>query len=229
MDVPPIEVKAIAIPQVTLPGEYVGSGFASVGLGKCAARIDGATSGFTIDGSPGTGADALLRVVLSRSKDLFVEINDDRLVAGVGGWTTGDHLEIWSAPSGTCADPTGVPSVSQWAIRVADGRVFPGYGQPTRLLSVESTRGNYGVRMKIRLAEVIGTNDRLTLVYGDSDDGIRTKRRIATSELDSRNWWTLGETFDPFAKVYGPTPDVGCAIESGKLSPRVPAVPLPAD
>jgi len=84
------------------------------------------------------------------------------------------------------------------------------------------------VRMKIRLAEVIGANDRLTLVYGDSDDGVRAKRRIATSELDSRHWWTLGEAFDVFAKMDGPTPDVECEIESGRLSPRVPATrPLP--
>src|SRR5262249_19616192 len=81
-DVPPIDMSVIAIPLVTLPAEFLGGDFRTVGLGDCAARIDGASSGFTIYGDPGTSADALLRVVVSRSKELFVEIDDDRFVAG---------------------------------------------------------------------------------------------------------------------------------------------------
>jgi len=217
-------VSAVAIPRVTLPAAFVDGGWRTVSPGDCAARVDGAENGFSIQGPAGTAADAMFRAVLSDSNDLFIELEDDHFVGGAGGLARADHLQIWTAAWKECVDPTAPPSTTEWTIRVIDGDVLPGFGRPTRPPSVESVRDDHRVRMKVGLARSFETNDSLTVVYSDSDDGVQAKRRIATSQLVPGKWWTLGTWYDPFADPFVELkirrPAVACEITATKLSDR---------
>jgi hypothetical protein len=64
-------------------------------------------------------------------------------------------------------------------------------------LPFESERAGNRVRLKIRLANAIGTADVLTVAYSDSDDGLHAKRVIATSQLVFGEWWTVGAQYEP--------------------------------
>lgn len=89
---------------------------------------------------------------------------------------------------------------------------------------MEAALEGHRARLRIGLADLVGTNSRLTVVYSDSDDGAGLERLIATSDLASRDWWELGSTFDPFPAAAGETPDPECDIKLARLSPRVPPV-----
>lgn len=195
------KVRALLIPRVSLPAAFVRDGWRTMSPGNCSALIDGASHGFVLYGKPGKATDTSMRVVLSREDVLFVEVRDDRWVEGAGSWTNEDRLEVWMGEGSVSgygqhcgAQTTGA---RQWGIRVADGMVFPGVGSPAGLSGVESARAGRVTRLKIPLSvERAAGLGRLTVVYGDSDDGKRQKRLIATSQLESGRGETLGDLWE---------------------------------
>jgi len=219
-DSPPVEIRSVTIPRIALPESFRASGWRTIGLGRCAALIDGGDGGFTIHGAKSTPADSTMRLLLSSANELFVEIDDDRLVSGARSWVKDDHLELWAAPEESCIDPGAKSAAVQWGIRVLDGKVFPGFGSPPSTPAVEVQRNGRTVRLKIGLPDAT-LRGRFTVVYSDSDDGVRQKRLIATSELEFGKWWTLGDvawfgldTLDPAD---------ACAVGARTLEPkRVP-------
>jgi hypothetical protein len=216
-----VDMATLAIPQVRLPPTFTVGGWKTTALGACSAFVDGAGNGFAIHGDQGTAQDASLRVVAS-DRALFVEVEDDRLVGPGKSWVSDDHLELWlgQPPAAEfCYDAAASVPPRQWGIRLADGQVFPAAGAPTENPTVELVRAGNTVRMKIALppADRVREVDqlRITVVYSDSDDGVRQERLIATSRLVHDKPWSLGRLRRLEAAR------ATCSIEGGSLRPRV--------
>jgi hypothetical protein len=194
-------ISAVIVPRVSLPPAFVQDGWRTISLGDCGAFVDGDGHGYAIYGGKGSAADASMRAVVSKEGVLFVEIADDRWTSGGKTWVKEDHVELWMAQSRTVVDahecdprPESDPS-RQWGIRISDGSVFPGFGAPAPLAGVEVVRSGRVARVRIPIADWIkGEDDEnaLAVVYSDSDDGLRQKRLIATSEVERGNVLTLG-------------------------------------
>ena len=203
------DYSAVVIPRVELPAAYVQDGWRSIGLGDCGALVDGDTNGFAVYGGKGRAADAAMRVVVSKQQDmLFVEISDDHWTREGRSWVKEDHLELWLAPSGLRSSPDacgGAPteptpdSSRQWGIRISDGQVFPGFGSPEPLAGVEVVRAGRTARARIPVGDWLKQEAELssiTVVYSDSDDGLRQKRLIATSTVARGEELSLGHARD---------------------------------
>jgi len=219
-DMPDLVTPALRIPRVTLPAAFLADGWRTTGLGRCAARVDG-ERGFTIHGGKGAAADSSMSVLFSAHDAVFIEIVDDRFVSGGKTWVSDDHLEIWTTTrNDPCVDPKGSTPAAQWGVRVLDGAVFPGFGNPEVAPRVEVHRAGNVVRLKLDLEGAIGATASLTIVYSDSDDGRHQKRLIATSELSYGKWWTFGEA---------PAEQEGasCIVSKGVLAPRHQPLVLP--
>jgi hypothetical protein len=212
-DSPPIEIRAVKLPTATLPLSFLHGAWRTTSLGRCAARIGG-EHGFTLRGH-GDAADASMSVLLSSTGELFLEISDDRFTRARSGFAGGDHVELWLAKATeSCADLSRDSGVEQWGIRAVDGRVFLGAGRSAAAPTVEVASAAGIVRLKISFSKNALFAARLTVVYGDSDDGLRIERVFATSELVPKKWWTLGEG--------GQVGDeISCAIGASELEPRV--------
>jgi hypothetical protein len=195
-------IQGAIIPRVPLPAAFVGDGWRSIALGNCGALVDGDEHGFAVYGLKGNAADASMRAVVSKEGVLFVEIADDRWTSGGKSWVKEDHLELWMAQTGTFTagpecDPRPESDPSrQWGIRIADGHVFPAFGSPAPLAGVEVVRSGHLARVRIPISDWVKEQDdenALTVVYSDSDDGLRQKRLIATSQVERGNVLTLGD------------------------------------
>ena len=190
-DSPTIEIRAITIPRVVLTDDFRRAGWRRLSLGRCAALVDGNDSGFTVHGAKAPNADSSMRALLSTAGELFVEIEDDRFVSGSASWVKDDHVELWASPEEECVDASRKSPAMQWAIRVADGIVFAGVG-PTAGLTITAEAQQQGrvARLKIVLPATLLAG-RFSVVYSDSDDGVRQERLIATSPVAFGKWWTL--------------------------------------
>jgi len=213
--------NAVTVPRVALPPAFAQDGWRSIALGNCGAFVDGDDHGFAVYGGRGRAADASLRAVVSKDGVLFVEITDDRWTSGAKSWVKEDHIELWLAPSGivgtdlNCGEPSGPepPDPSrQWGIRISDGQVFPAFGSPAPLAGVEVVRSGHVARARIPVDDWLkgdGDASSLTIVYSDSDDGLRQKRLIATSEIERGRVSSLGHLRDV-------DPDVATCVVKGK-------------
>ena len=220
--------NALIVPRVDLPPAFVQEGWRSIALGNCSAFVDGDEHGFAIYGGKGRAADASLRAVISKDDFLFVEITDDRWTTGGKTWVKEDHIELWLAPPGivafdpNCDEPSGAepPDLSrQWGIRISDGQIFPGFGSPAPLTRVEVVRSGHTARARIPIADWLkghGEDASLTVVYSDSDDGLRQKRLIATSQIERGHAISLGHvrSVDPA--------DATCVVKGKTLTIRRP-------
>lgn len=211
------EYAYAALPAVALDEGFAASGWKTTALGRCALHVDaGGEKGFVVHGKPGEAGDARMRVVAAAGgAALFVEIEDDRKVGPGARWLTDDHLEIWLAPRmpsymDHCIGERDAPM--QWGVRIADGKVFPGAGEPDpAALTVERAEGPGGVtRLKIGLPQ---KQEGVTVVYSDSDDGKKQERLIATSRLRFGKLPTLGRLRAIPAEA------ASCRAVNGKLEP----------
>jgi hypothetical protein len=220
-------MRATPIPLMPLSRAFQARSWKTTGLGTCATLVDGVTAGFTIHGGKGSADDASMRVVWAQDGgDLFVEVDDDRLVGPGTSWVTDDHLELWLGQDfpGGCPDAA---QARQWGIRVTDGRVFPAFGNPDTNPKVEIARAGNKVRVKISLPPADRERQKLveprvTLVYSDSDDGVSQERLIATSTLQHGKGWSLG-SLHYVSRV------TACVAEGGVLRPRMPLPRTPSE
>lgn len=222
------------LPVVELPASFRGGDWKTTALGSCAPPIDGVGErGFVISGPPGDANDASLRVIAAKTKDpksieLHVEIVDDAFVGPSAKWLFDDHLEIWLEeedpdPSELCIPGPaggGAGALRQWAIRLADGKVFPGHHatgvpDPFTVARAEgkSVDGRSVVRLKVEIAAP--SLQAVTVVYSDSDDGKMQKRLLATSRLKFGKAPTLGRLWP-----VEPT-DAICVVENGTLERKL--------
>ncbi len=64
---------------------------------------------------------------------------------------------------------------------------------------------------------------RFSVVYSDSDDGVRQKRLIGTSTLAFGKWWTFGVVMDEM------DPKDACAVGPKTLQPKLVPIEKPSD
>jgi hypothetical protein len=207
------------IPQVTIDPSFTGDGWKTTALGGCSEYVDSSGEhGFVAFGGPGAADDATMHVVASADGTLFVEVRDDRWVGPSSHWVADDHVELWTSteePSymDSCLPhPDTTPPV-QWAVRIADGRVFSGQGHPDpAALPVDRASAPGVARLRIGLPD---KTKAVTVVYSDGDDGAHQKRLIATSALRFGVTGTLGRLY-----VVKPA-EASCAVRDGRLEPRL--------
>ena len=111
-----------------------------------------------------------------------------------------------------CTAPTAEQSPKQWIIRLADGKVFPGFGAPEQTLHIERALlpEKDGYRLKVRLPPDLFRG--IGVVYKDSDSGKGTESSVATSALNSGR----PETLNP---VYFMRPEhATCSVRDGLLT-----------
>jgi hypothetical protein len=167
-----------------------------------------------------------MRLLLSLEGELFVEIEDNRFVTGSASWVADDHLEIWSAPGDSCVDPKAKSQAAQWGIRAVDGKAFPGVGATAGgPLTAEVEKNGRAMRLKVVLPPKLLTG-RFSVVYSDSDDGVRQKRLIATSTLAFGKWWTFGDVSWFGAEEMDPKD--ACALGQKTLQPKLVSIEKPS-
>jgi hypothetical protein len=198
--------EALLIPRVQLPAAFVQDGWRTIGLGDCGALVDGDEHGYVVYGGKGKPSDAAMRVVAAKDGGvLFVEVSDDRWTSAGKSWVKEDHIELWLAPAEPtsrelmCEGPPSPDPSRQWGIRISDGQVFPAFGSPAALAGVEVVRSGRTARARIPAAEWLkgdGAATAVTVVYSDSDDGLRQKRLIATSQIERGQEVSLGHLRD---------------------------------
>lgn len=209
------------IPLISLPDDMLAP---MPELGSCATLIDSSGwRGFVVHGEDGLPDDAWMRLLAVSETDLVVTVGDDSWHSGGSSWVFDDHLEIWTAPGAGmpfCGEAVDPPK--QWAVRVADGAVFPAFGDPLSLPTVAERRqagAGRPITLRISFPEPI---ERIAVVYSDSDDGTRQERLIASSDLHFGDALSLGEVvaIDPL--------NAWCSVRDGRLdvdyAGRVPAV-----
>jgi hypothetical protein len=213
------------IPLLALDPAFTESGWRTTALGRCAAQVDSSGSnGFVTFGDLGAADDASLRVVASKGV-LYLEIHDDQWVGPSNQWVADDHVELWISREeqtymGRCLARSDA-AAKQWAVRIADGQVFGGYGHPDPgEIQVARATAPGVTRLRITLPREIGG---VTVVYSDGDDGKRQKRLIATSDVR----FGAGETLGRFYPI---RPDQAvCETRNGRLEPRLVTPRRPRD
>lgn len=215
--------ESVLIPRMTLDPAFRSDGYRTVALGRCAVDVDGTgAQGFVTFGERAARAEGFVRAVLSDQQELFVEVHDPHPSGASARWVRDDHLEIW-LPSGSDAAPPPAPGYmdhclpkddgpKQWGIRVADGKVFSGYGKPKESdLSVERSASVDGsVHFKVRLP---GQPAAMTLGYSDGD-GKKQRRVVATSLVRKGTRASLGAFLDGGEQAT-------CRVEAGRLEPVI--------
>ena len=206
------------IRDLTHPSCYRTGGFRDTALGACAAEIDGTGQhGYVTFGPTADHAAASVRAVLSDHDELFVEVHDAHPSGASGRWVADDHLEIWTATVTGGFDnqciPTKEPPPKQWGIRLADGKVFAGYGSPKPAeLTIERAAKDDGlVRFRIGLPHEY---QGITVAYSDGD-GHKQQRLFATSIAKKGVPETVGAAFDIKAD------QAVCEVRDGRLEPRI--------
>ncbi len=188
------------IPAVDIEESFRTSKWRQVHLGKCSALASATgASGFVLKGGIGTDDDGYFRVVASLDGDLFVDIKDNKWTAPKKrGDAREDQLEIWvggDLPSFSRKCVRGLPNVTSFTVRVADGKLTAGYGKPDiSRITVDRHAQTFGdqygwAHFKIHLPAQPGS---LTVVYRDGDDGRSVDRIFATSRVVAGDATTLG-------------------------------------
>ncbi|HEX8700869.1 MAG TPA: hypothetical protein VF815_18635, partial [Myxococcaceae bacterium] len=213
-DSPTMVLESRLLPQVTVPADFLAEGWKRTGLGRCSAEAS-----FVLLGKAQGGKDARLNAVLVQDDLLFVEVVDDTWTGPGAKWLADDHVELWLFPEvPESADPCGRAGkdvgLVQWAIRIADGQVFPAYGDPKPPLKAEVVREPGRARLKVKLPPDLRS---LTAVYSDSDAGKKQELLVATSALKFGRAATLSAV-----RSLSPT-EASCQVKGTEL------VPVPAE
>lgn len=203
-------VEARLVPQVELPADFVSEGWKRAGLGRCSAE-----AGFVLLGKAQGATDAQLRAVLAQDELLFLEVVDDTWTGPGEKWLADDHVELWLFPEvPESADPCGRSGkdegLVQWAIRIADGKVFPAHGDPRQPPRAEVVREPGRARLKVKLPADFRS---VTAVYSDSDAGKKQELLVATSALKFGRAATLSPV-----RSLSPTEAV-CQVKGSELAP----------
>jgi hypothetical protein len=206
----------IPIPVVDVEADYAASGWKQAELGACAAQVGADGTGFVAHGEHGGAADSHFKVVGLADGSFVLQVHDDHFVLSAKQKLHEDHLEVWAgnAPPrdfmAHCEEKLAEKPV-QWGVRLADGAVFSGYGAPAvGRLQVEMASRDGAARLKIRLLDAASF---VSFVYSDSDDGLRQKALIASSNLLFGNLRSLGETLRIHPE------DAVCALSKQRLEP----------
>ncbi len=186
------ERVSMPIPDVVLPAEYVeepAAGWQCRRLDGCSTVLDGAGHGFVTVGRP-LASDPTLRVVLS-GPWLFVQVDgvlddareDDR------HWVSQEHIEISTGSFPSPGEACKEAKASQWGVRLADARVFPGAGASgTPPRAERSVCGPMTIVLRVRLPAM---PDAVTVAYSAAAEG-KQRLLVATSPIVYGDASTIG-------------------------------------
>ncbi len=141
--------------------------------GAFGARLGGCDEGYDakspVWGEPSDPGDARLRAVVVAERELWVEVEDDKLDGDAKSWVNRDHLELW------------VQGPAQWAIDAVTGDVMAGHGAEGPPPQVERNVIGTGVLgFRIALSEESPKlTDGAAIVYSDADKG-KQERLVGT-------------------------------------------------
>lgn len=215
------------IPQLTEGA--LGEGLGDASLGDCALWIDPAKGEDHLvfgDEDQAAADGDRFAVLLEDPNLLHVTVVSREIMSGGESWLSDDHLEVWQGEwldyGSACI--TGQEQARQWAVRIADGEVFPAYGEPSNLPQVLSRtqqqdgEGNQLVTMTIRLAEALEGNTTIAFSKGDGES--EQLWMMATSDLLFGQADTLGRRFSisPQSAVCAPVDGKLDIVESGQAS-----------
>lgn len=188
---PPIFARTL-VPDVTLPPEFVTSAWKTISHGECAAKVDGQSAGFAIEGQEDPRS-ARLSVVMSSTSHLFVEVFDD--VFTKRGAKVADTVVVHFAEDAPtymthCLEDPDAPDKIEVPF---EGKVKrTGASAKGAIVEVVTPSGpTEPFRVHVFFAK---PTPYFTLEYRDSDDGRRVARSIATSAFEPGNDATLGGT-----------------------------------
>ena len=203
------------LPLVQMDKAYLQEGWKRAELGLCALRAN-----HFLLGQSEEPRDAALKALLVAPDTLLLEVRDNHWTGPSDQWLADDHLELWldsATPEllNACTSPAADQQPEQWILRIADAKVFPGYGAPRRTIlqvdKVEMREAGVlaGYRFKVVLARPFGG---ISVVYSDSDSGKKPERLLATSPLRTAR----PETFNPVQQV--DLHKVTCVVRGGTLA-----------
>jgi hypothetical protein len=210
LDSPTRTLEATLVPRVDLPADFLKGGWKRTGLGQCSAA-----GGDVLLGKPQGKDDARIRAVIGQGDVLFLEVVDDTWTGPSAKWLADDHVELWLFPeppetADACGRNGKEAGLVQWGIRIADGKVFPAYGNPKPPLPVEVVREGKLARLQVKLPPGIKA---LTAVYSDSDEGKKQELMVATSHLE----FGRAATLSPL-RVLAPS-EATCQLKGQELVP----------
>ena len=209
------EARALPyVPLIQVDKAYLRGGWKTAGLGTCALEAESLVLGTRKDAQ-----DARLKVVLAERETLLLEVRDDRWTGPSAKWLNDDHVELWLGPKVPqeltgCGEPLPDQRALQWGIRLVDGQVFPGAGNPKQKLSVEKVElrepsGIVGYRLKVGLPKGFRG---LAVIYSDSDEGKKQERMLATGPVK----FARPETVNAVRLVL--PEEATCAVRGGELA-----------
>lgn len=228
------ELTIPLLPQVDLGKAYLREGWKQTALGSCSLAAEHFVLGKTV-----APTDAALKVLLAAKDTLVLEVRDNKWTGPSDKWLADDHVELWldSASPGAlhaCTKPTAEQKPEQWAIRVADAKVFPAYGSPKGTLQVEKVElreagALVGYRLKVVPPRPF---QGLSVLYSDSDSGKKQERLLGTSAVKFARPETLNavQGVDP-ARATCEARNGSLAVKLTPLKPKGPddaVLPLPS-
>jgi hypothetical protein len=232
--------RSAPVPSIPdLPREGAETEWKTVRLGECATRLHNggaAEHGFVLFGQPAKAPDVWMALVaVGDPSTLIVEVKKKAWIIGGHSWVSDDHLEVWmglrrvSGPD----EPKPTPPI-QWGIRLADGKLFSGFGSPANGPTVErvelpaESRGLRTVRFKIRLpnevkdvkGNILFTASPPGFDHGDAfavslseGDGRRQVRLFSSAQVERKQGDSLGRLYH-----------LSCELKGGELV-RLPRTP----
>ncbi|XXF75319.1 hypothetical protein P2318_19850 [Myxococcaceae bacterium GXIMD 01537] len=211
------ELSVPLLPQVNMDKAYLQEGWKQAALGSCALVAE-----HFVLGKAGSAKDAALKVLLAAKGTLVLEVRDNRWTGPSDKWLADDHVELWldsTSPGelNACSKPTAEQRPEQWALRVADGKLFPAYGSPKGTLQVEKVElREAGVLVGYRLKVVLPKPFQgIAVLYSDSDSGKKQERLLGTSAVKFARPETLNavEVVDPAQAT--------CEVRDGALAVKL--------
>lgn len=212
------------IPQVQLDEAFIEQGWKSAELAACSLEVDGSAASGYAWSKPAAGGRASLRATVSagRSRYLFVQILDDRVVGRSEGGRLHDTLELWLGGrlpgfSDECA--RGGAALTHYSIDLADGRAEA--KQPAPQLQIELDRSarqtpDDAGRLKIKLPDEARS---LAISFSDTDDGETPAAALGTTKERPASAAALGEL-----QPIGPK-QATCVVQDGRLTPVLTPIP----
>lgn len=187
--------RYLPIPQLADGNKQAGTG--APHLDGCGSTLQfGGGRGFSISGDASPIFSGNVRMLMTSPRDLLLTVVADAIQSGSSDWKKDDHLQIWTGDvvHARCGGPRN--RVRAWAVRIADGAVFPitgGKGPSIKVTAKDNgaLNGRKAWSFRIRLPRDAAG---LTVAYSVSN-GSRTVGTVATSPLNPAKPDSLGGVF----------------------------------
>jgi hypothetical protein len=188
--IPATKAKRVAIPELEVDASFAAN-WRTTSIAGCSTIVDGAKNGFVLAGTA-DATDAALSILASSDHEVFVEVQDDVVIAPRAG-AIADELLIWTSPhfSGMGMQCDATTPTTRFRVTVADGKLSHVSGPMSAAPSVELGAGSPR-RFRVVFPEELSS---WAIGYRDTDDGVTFERTLATSKIRTAVATELGRTF----------------------------------